>query len=186
MAREETPYALQEGDIVFSSSSQGQGKAIMDATGSPYTHCGIVQIKGDQFLVLEAVQPVSVTPLATFISHSDPGTFTAKRLKNAITPAAYQQAQTWALTQLGKSYDDQFRWDDQRMYCSELVWKIYQKAGVSLCEPRKFRDYRLDQPEVLKVIEQRYGSLENVPKDENVVAPGDLAISPLLMDVPLQ
>ena len=63
MAAEENPYALQDGDIVFSSSSQGQGKAIMEATGSPYTHCGIVQIKDGQFLVLEAVQPVRVTPL---------------------------------------------------------------------------------------------------------------------------
>ena len=184
MASEENPYALQEGDIVFSSSSQGQGKAVMEATGSRYTHCGIVQVTGDQFVVLEAVQPVRLTPLTTFISHSDPGTFTARRLKIALSPEFYQNAKAWAISQIGKNYDDQFRWDDQRMYCSELVWKIYQKAGVQLCDLKKFTDYRLDQPEVHKVIEQRYGSIANVPKDENVVAPGDLAASPLLTEAP--
>ena len=123
-------------------------------------------------------------PFATFILHSDPGTFTAKRLKTAISPSVYQNGRAWALTQLGKNYDDQFRWDDQRMYCSELVWKTYQKAGVSLCDLRKFRDYRLDQPEVRKVIQQRYGNAENIPLEEKVVAPGDLATSSLLMEVP--
>jgi len=184
MAAEENPYALQEGDIVFSSSSQGQGKAIMDATGSIYTHCGIVQLMDGQPVVLEAVQPVRLTPLATFISHSDPGTFTAKRLKAALSPEYYQNAKAWAISQVGKNYDDQFRWDDQRMYCSELVWKIYQKAGVQLCDLKKFADYSLEQPEVRKVIEQRYGSISNVPTDENVVAPGDLAASPLLTEAP--
>jgi uncharacterized protein YycO len=29
----------------------------------------------------------------------------------------------------GKKYDIYFGWDDQRIYCSELVWKIYKRGA---------------------------------------------------------
>ncbi len=35
-------YALQEGDIVFHGNAGEQCDAIREATGSPYTHCGVV------------------------------------------------------------------------------------------------------------------------------------------------
>ena len=134
-------------------------------------------------MVLEAVEPVGVTTLEKFVARSTPGTFTARRLKTPITPAAYQKARDWGKAQIGLKYDLQFRWDDQRMYCSELVWKVFEKAGVRLCEPSHFRDYHLDKPSTKKLIEERYGSIENFPKDENVVAPCDIASSPLLAEV---
>jgi hypothetical protein len=81
-------------------------------------------------------------------------------------------------------YDLQFRWDDQRMYCSELVWKIYEKAGVRLCEPSRFRDYILDRPSVRKFIDERYGGSAKFPMDEQVVAPSNLAASKMLEEPP--
>jgi predicted outer membrane repeat protein len=174
---------LQEGDIVFSSSSAGQGGAIIAATGSPYTHCGIVFLKDGKPMVLEAVQPVGVVSLETFKSRSKPGTFMARRLKTALTPAKFQTARTWAEGQIGKNYDLRFMWDDDKLYCSELVWKIYQKAGIELCQPRRFRDYKLDDPKVRKFIEERHGGIENLPPDEKVVAPSDLAGSALLVEI---
>lgn len=184
VAKETQPFLLQEGDIVFSSSTRGQGEAIIAATASPFTHCGIVFEKDGRLMVLEAVQPVGVTTLEAFISHGDPGGFTARRLKTSVLPAAYQKARAWATAQIGRDYDVRFRWDDQKLYCSELVWKIYQQAGVELCAPRRFRDYDLQRPAVRKMIEQRYGGVEKLPLDEKVVAPSDLAASPLLAEVP--
>lgn len=181
---EENPYLLQEGDIVFSSSPAGQGQAIIDATQSPYTHCGIVFQQDGKLMVLEAVEPVGVTTLASFISRSRPGTFTARRLKTPLAPAAYQKARDWGKEQIGIHYDARFRWDDQTMYCSELVWKTYEKAGVRLCEPGRFRDYHLDKPSVKKIIEERYGGIDRLPLDETVVAPGDIAASDLLAEPP--
>ncbi len=175
---------LREGDIVFSGSTAGQGGAIIAATGSPYTHCGIVLLSDGKPMVLEAVQPVGVVSLEIFKSRSKPGTFMARRLKTAVAPASYQTARTWAAAQIGKNYDPRFRWDDGNLYCSELVWKIYQQAGVELCKPRRFRDYKLDDPKVKKIIEERYGGIGKVPMDEKVVAPSDLATSPLLAEIP--
>ena len=57
------PYLLQEGDIVFSSSAGGQGQAIVAATASPWTHCGIVFVQDGRLMVLQAVQPVGTTTL---------------------------------------------------------------------------------------------------------------------------
>ena len=176
----------REGDIVFSGSTGGQGGAIIAATGSPYTHCGIVFLSDGKPMVLEAVQPVSVVSLETFKSRSKPGTFMARRLKSPLAPANYQVARTWAAAQIGKNYDARFRWDDATLYCSELVWKIYQHGGVELCTPRRFRDYHLDDPKVKKLVEERYGSIEKMSLDEKVVAPSDLATSPLLVDVSLE
>ena len=172
-AQESTATDWREGDIVFSGSAAGQGGAIIAATGSPYTHCGIVFLSDGKPMVLEAVQPVSVVSLETFKSRCKPGTFRIRRLKSPLTAANYQVARTWAAAQVGKNYDARFRWDDDALYCSELVWKIYQHGGVELCAPRRFRDYHLDDPKVRKIIEERYGSFEKMSLDEKVVAPSD-------------
>jgi hypothetical protein len=37
---------------------------------------------------------------------------------------------------------------------------------------------------VKAIIAKRYGSADKLPRDEPVVAPGDLAASPLLVEVP--
>jgi Permuted papain-like amidase enzyme, YaeF/YiiX, C92 family len=80
---EPSPTALlREGDIVFNSSPQGAGEAIMAATGSKFTHCGLVFSDKGRLMVIEAVQPVRVVSLETFQTHSPAGTFTVRRLKN--------------------------------------------------------------------------------------------------------
>lgn len=185
-AKEAKSYDLREGDIVFSSSAVGQGEAIIAATASPYTHCGIVFKKDGRMMVLEAVQPVSACSLRDFIARGKPEEFTALRLNAAITPEAYRKARIWAEAQIGRDYDARFGWDDRKLYCSELVWKVYQQAGVELCPLRKFRDYDLQRPAVRRIIEQRYGGMDRLPLDEKVVAPSDLAASPLLAEVPLK
>ena len=184
IANESFAADLQNGDIVFSGSTAGQGGAIIAATGSPYTHCGIVFLSDGKPMVLEAVQPVSVVSLEIFKSRSKPGTFMARRLKVPLAAANYQLARTWAEAQVGKNYDPHFRWDDDTLYCSELVWKIYQHGGVELCATRRFRDYHLDDPKVKKLVGERYGSIEKMSLDERVVAPADLATSPLLVAIP--
>jgi uncharacterized protein YycO len=177
-------FELQDGDIVFSASAFGQGAAIIAATGSPYTHCGVVFRQDGRWMVLEAVQPVGVATLEAFMARGRKEAFTALRLKTVIAPDAYRKARDWATAQIGRDYDVHFGWDDKKLYCSELVWKFYQQAGVELCPPRKFRNYDLQRPEVRKIIEERYGRMDRLPMDEKVVAPSDLAASKLLMEVP--
>ena len=174
----------REGDIVFSHSERGQAEAIIAATGSPITHCGIIFSKNGKLMVLEAVQPVGIVTLDEFISRSTAGSVTARRLKTPPPAERFREALAWGGTQVGKNYDARFLWNDDKLYCSELVWKIYQHAGIELCAPRRFRDYNLEKPAVRKIIDERFGGMAKVPLDEKVVAPSDLAASPLLVDVP--
>jgi hypothetical protein len=182
-AAEEGGYLFKTGDVVFQSTAGEQAEAIRQATGSRYTHCGVVFEEGGAFHVLEAVQPVKVTPLEVFRRRSLPGTFQVKRLKEPLSAGAIETGKAWGKQQVGLNYDLHFRWDDETLYCSELVWKIFKKAGVELCPTRRFRDYELEAPEVKKVIAKRYGSKDKMPQDEPVVSPGDLADSPLLVAV---
>jgi hypothetical protein len=106
------------------------------------------------------------------------------RLKGTLDKPAIDRARQWAGKQAGLPYDLKFQWGDDSLYCSELVWKLYDQAGVQLCPTRPFRSYNLDAPVVRKIIDQRYGGMGNLPMDEPVVAPGDLAGSRLLVEVP--
>ena len=177
-------YALREGDIVFSGSPVGQGEAIMAATGSRFTHCGIVFMREGRLMVLEAVQPVRVTTVATFMQTRRPAVVAVRRLKVPLTPEAGAKAKAWAAAQVGRNYDARFEWGDDKLYCSELVWKVFEQAGVRLCEPRRVRDYNLQHPKVREVIRARFGANDTLRLDEKVVAPSDLAASPLLEVVP--
>lgn len=182
MGADETPWrrVLREGDVVFSGSKVGQGEAIAAATGSEFTHCGIVFLRDGRLMVLEAVQPVRVVPLETFMGAARPAVFAARRLRTPPAPAALATARNWAAAQVGKDYDARFGWGDDRLYCSELVWKAFAKAGVELCRPKAFRDFNLNHPKVRELLLARFGAMDRVPLGETVVAPSDLAASALM------
>lgn len=185
--RTHNPYELQNGDIVFQETNSSQGKAVKAATGSRWTHVGMVFFRGGKPMVIEAAQPVRITPLARFIARS-PSSFYAMRLKDAdkhLTARNTARAEKYCNQQLGKDYDFRFRWSDDRIYCSELVWKVYKEAaGIELCKPRPFKSYNLRHPAVQRIVRRRYGGARNLPLDELAVAPSDLAESELLIEVP--
>jgi hypothetical protein len=174
-------YTPQEGDIIFQTSLSKQSIAIQIATNSPYSHVGIVLFRKGQPYVFEAVQPVKYTPLKSWLARGKDGRYVAKRTKQQLTESSiailHQQAQKFA----GKPYDLTFEWSDTRMYCSELVWKLYKAAGIELAPLSKLGSFNLNDPVVKKILRQRYG--DKVPLDEPVIAPSALFDSPLLITV---
>jgi len=181
------PYDLQPGDIVFQGGNDLQAKAVKAASHSRWSHVGLVFFYDGAPWVFEAVQPVKTTPLEKFIARC-PSDFYAMRLKNAsiyINSASILKAEHFGKKQLGKKYDPLFQWSNDQLYCSELVWKIYQQAtGLQLCSPRQVGSYDLHHPAMQKLIKQRFGSMNNLPMDEPMVAPGDIARSSLLVEAP--
>lgn len=182
LKRQQSTTAYMEGDIIFQSSQSNQCKAVKLATHSEYSHVGMITFKGGKPYVLEAVEPVRTTELATWIAHGTGGHYTVMRLKNrdtAIADTEIPVAQALAKKMLGTHYDLYFNWSDDQLYCSELVWKIYQRGyGVELCSLRKMKDFDLTAPEVKLIMKQRYG--DKPPLEEDVVAPSDLSNSALL------
>lgn len=180
--------ALQNGDIIFQTSQSRQSVPIQLATNSPYSHVGIVYVNEGKEYVFEAVQPVKLTPLEDWIKRGKDGHYVVKRLKDtsSLTPENLKAMRTVGEAWLGTSYDLKFQWSDDLLYCSELVWKVYERgAGIELCRASTVRDHDLDlnDPKVKALIEKRYGSLENVPLAEVIVTPEDLFACDLLESV---
>lgn len=168
---------FQEGDIIFQSSMSGQSHAIQLATNSKYSHCGILlKNKQGELQVLEAVQPVKFTPIKEFIRRGDDQHYVVKRLSNSqsiLTDSIKNEMHNLAMAFLDKDYDLKFEWSDEKMYCSELVWKIYERTtGLRLGEPQPLKSYSLDNQVVKKKMEERYG--KDIPWNEPMVAPSTI------------
>lgn len=183
--KEENIQKIQSGDIIFHVSLSGQGKAIQLATKSKYTHCGIIYEENGQFWVYEAIQPVQKTPLKEWIQRGDKQHYVIKRLKNAsqiLTPDILKQMKEYGQAFQGKNYDIYFSWTDERIYCSELVWKIYYKiTGIQIGKLQKLREFDLTSSEVKQKMKERYGN--NIPLDENVISPASMFNSELLTTI---
>jgi phage terminase large subunit-like protein len=118
---------IKNGDLIFQTSMSGQSKAIQFATKSKYSHCGIIFSEKGQFYVLEAVKPVKTTALDKWIARGKNGHYIIKRLKNAeqvLTARTLEKMKSEGEKCKGKNYDLTFEWSDDKIYCSELIWKI--------------------------------------------------------------
>ncbi len=183
--RADSAYAPASGDIVFQTSRSSQSTAVQVATKSPYSHMGIVYIIDGKPVVFEAVEPVKKTPLAKWAARGVGGEFVAKRLASAssvLTPEAIEKMLATTAGFLGKHYDLYFEWSDKAIYCSELVWKTYDRAlGIQLGKPGKLRDFDLSAPAVRKKLRERWGGAP--PLDETVISPGAMFESDQLVEV---
>lgn len=177
---------LLPGDIVFQEMDSPQGEAIKLATGSDYTHCGILfeDPKGGS-VVVEAVQPVRITPLEKWIARGVGQNYLVMRLDGSdslLTKEVLDRMFDAGKKLVGRDYDLLFAWSDDRMYCSELVWKLYSReAGITLAVLRTLRDFDLSHPLVRKKLSERYG--DDIPLAEPVIAPADLLASNILKTV---
>ena len=176
---------IQDGDIIFQESQSAQSQAIQLATDSRYSHCGIVYKAGEDYFVFEAIQPVQTTPLDEWIARGKDGHYVVKRLKKAnhmLTPQAIAKMKKVGSTMKGRQYDLYFEWGDDRIYCSELVWKIYKEgAGIEVGTLQQLKDFDLSSPAVQQKLRERYGN--NIPKDEKVISPAAIFDSELLYTV---
>lgn len=176
---------VESGDIIFQTSQSPQCEAVRIATNSKFSHCGIIYNLNGKWFVFEAVQPVKLTPLDEWITHGKDNKYVVKRLKNAktvLTPEILQKMENYSQQFDGKQYDAYFEWTDTKIYCSELVWKIYKNAaGIELSKLRELKDFNLNDARVQKILKERYGNA--IPLEEKVVAPSDLADSDLLITI---
>lgn len=177
---------LQTGDILFHTSRSSQSRAIQLATHSPYSHMGMIFFLGGKPHVFEAVGKVTFTPLEEWIRRGEDGRYAVKRLRDAgkvLTRKAEERLLRVAREYEGRPYDLYFEWSDDRIYCSELVWKIFRRAlGREIGALQRLGDFDLSHPKVRKRMAQRYGA--RPPLDEPVISPAAMFGSELLVTVP--
>lgn len=174
-------YEPQEGDVIFQSLPHGPVVwAIEGVTKSPYSHCGIVAKKGAQWIVYEAYDGVAATPLKTFLFRGRGGGFVVYRLRDEYREHIPQTLKCCE-DYLGRPYDIRYRLDDEKIYCSTLIYKAYRDAtnGQRLGELVKFGNMNWQPYETL--IKQIEGG--EVPVDREMITPVDLAKAPQLEPV---
>ncbi len=176
---------LKNGDLIFQTSQSSQSQAIQLATKSKYSHCGIIYQEGEKYFVFEAIQPVKYTPLEQWIARGKAGKYVVKRLKNAaqvLTPEVLRKMKAVGDGFKGKNYDLTFEWSDDKIYCSELIWKVYQRAtGLEIGKLDKLSNFDLSAEAVKKKMKERYG--DRIPLNETVISPAAVFESELLITV---
>ena len=171
-------YEPQEGDIVFQSMPHSPLiDAIEGASESPLSHCGIVgKNPNGQLVIYEALHGVEITPLKMFLLRGRQQGFAVYRLKEAYRP---QIPATLAAVKkyLGRPYDLRYDLDDEKIYCSELIYKAFRDVtGEELGRLVRLGDLKW-QP-----FEATIRELENgePPLDRMMITPKDLALAPQL------
>ncbi|MGW8306044.1 MAG: YiiX family permuted papain-like enzyme [Achromobacter pulmonis] len=175
---------VQTGDLVFQQSRSAQSLAIQQATHSPYSHMGMIVLRQGAPYVLEAAATVSYTPLASWAARGEDGKYVVKRLRDSarLTPEARDRLARTGAQYIGRPYDLVFGWSDDRIYCSELVWKTYQRAlGVQIGALQPLKGFDLSAPAVRAKMQERYG--KDIPWEEPIISPAAMFDSPLLTTV---
>lgn len=176
---------LHNGDLIFQTSTSLQSKAIQAATHSPYSHCGLIYIRDGRYVVFEAVRTVRLTPLEQWIARGEGGHFVVRRLTKAsagLTDSALAKLRMAGNALLGKPYDPYFGWSDERIYCSELIWKMYDRAlGIQIGSLKQLGDFDLSSFAVQEKIKERYGA--RIPYEMPVISPADMFLSNRLFTV---
>jgi len=161
--------------VVLQTSASAQSAAIQAATRSPYSHAGVVEVTPEGVYVIEALGRVSRTPAAAWIRRGEGRRYTP-RSAGATSPS--RRARRW-WPRRGRSWASRttprFEWSDDRIYCSELVAKAYER-GAHRGAGRMQRLGDLDLGPVLAAARARYG--DRLPLDQEVLTPASLAEDP--------
>jgi cell wall-associated NlpC family hydrolase len=165
--------ALQSGDLVFETSTSAQSAAIQWATASRWSHVGIVEVSPrGEVTVIEALGKVSRTPWPRWRARARRGGAVLVLRPRGLTAAQRAAAAVSARRFLGRPYDARFGWGDDRIYCSELVVKAYERAaGLSLGRRERLGDLHLAGIEGAAA--RRWGG--PLPRDLLLVTPASLA-----------
>jgi len=138
---------LRDGDILFRRGKEAVSEVVLGLDPqSAFSHVGIVVIRTGEAWVVHMVpaeaegeddavklEPVSrylaadrSTGMAVYRLHELPDNSSASRLKIVVREAL-------RLAQIGIPFDKAFNLDTQdRLYCTELVWQAFLKAGIDL------------------------------------------------------
>lgn len=172
---------LKVGDIIFHKSRSQQSKAIKEASGSDWTHVGILISKNGEWYVAEAVGPVVSTKLTNFINRGKNKDYKIYRFKH-FDADTMKTKLIEAIKQQNKPYDIYFEFSDEKTYCSELVYKaMLSVTGHELGQIQKFKDLKLDGRHVKDLIRLRLTEQSReLDPEEFIITPVSQMLDPNL------
>lgn len=175
---------LMEGDIIVQDIQNATGDLIREAMPSEWTNIGIIfrRDADGAMVVMDVIGKVRLTPLPEWISAGRENKVALYRLQNGenqLVPKNVKKLRAACKPFKSKPADRYFGWNDDELYSSELVWKVYQNGlGISLCPLRKLNTLSLGGEKVKPLITKKYGAA--VPSTEYAVTITDIYSSPQL------
>lgn len=150
-----SPEELRAGDLLLHTSRSAQAEAISVATGSPYTHVGVVVRDGGELWVVEAQARARKTKLVDYLRRAASPSWVMRdhRLDDEELRERVQRA---SLSLLGTPYDPSFSEGSDALYCSELVVEAWSRAGLAIGVADRVGALDLDAPAVRALFAKRW------------------------------
>ncbi|MAQ70390.1 MAG: hypothetical protein CMD23_04775 [Flavobacteriales bacterium] len=184
---EKSNIKLIEGDLLFqdldsSPLCDGIEKVTSGVNNLNFSHIGIVTITNNQHYVLEAfTNGVDTVSLKDFLNRSVNDSKKPKVVVGRVK-TTYSHLISKAINAgyklLGKQYDEEFKIDNDKLYCSELIYEIFYQANNNqdffYLEPMtyKFND------ETLPIWNEYFHNLNiSIPEGEPGINPGGISLS---------
>lgn len=131
---------LADGDLVFRTGRDMVARLVLSQGESPrFSHVGIIVKQDGKPFVVHALPKgdtardgVRMEPLSLFASNENAADIGYYRV-SGMDAMARQVVRSYALQQIGKPFDDAFKFsDDTHYYCTELVLKALTAGGMDL------------------------------------------------------
>lgn len=129
---------LQEGDLLFQDLNCGELCDAIEAVtegvnGQDFSHCAMVIRDGDSLAVIEAIgNKVQLNSVRKFFARSG-DTLMIKNIAVGRVKQPYKElipvAASNAKAMVGQPYDDAFLPDNNKWYCSEVLYEAFRKAS---------------------------------------------------------
>ena len=178
-------FQLNEGDLLFQDLDSS---ALCDAIelvtpgykGANFSHIGLIVSDDGKLKVLEAIPPkIILSEIDDFLNRSFDKDGKPKvivgRLKdeyNNIIPKAIE----FVNKKIGVDYDEVFLLNNEKYYCSELIYEAFEKDSIFQLQPMTF--LHPETKEVLSIWEEYYSDLKvEIPQNKLGINPGVMSLS---------
>lgn len=123
---------LQPGDFIFQTINCGPlcesiNKVTSGYNNIDFNHIGMVYIKNNEIFILEAItDKVQLTPYKTFIRYTNKPMYVGRLKKRFQKYIPF--ALRFGIKQIGTPYDDAYLYNNNKYYCSELIYDAFLHA----------------------------------------------------------
>jgi Permuted papain-like amidase enzyme, YaeF/YiiX, C92 family len=150
---------LQNGDVIFQTSTSSQSAAIFLASKSAYTHMGLIEVNTNSGpAVVEAAGSVRTTPLDAWIERGLGRRITILRM-STLDAATAQKILAAAHAYDGRPYDRYFMSSTDEIYCSELIrLAFHDGANIDVGSLQKVKSLDIDNMLARNLIKKRWRS----------------------------
>ncbi len=123
------------GDLIFREGTEFVSNAVLAIDNGSFSHVGMLAKQDDQWVVIHSspaeipgrIDGVVIDPLSFFIAPEQSRYFSVYQVD--ATDAERQSAVDWAIAKEGTPFRV---FGVDAIYCTTLVWKAWQMAGINL------------------------------------------------------